>query len=330
MKSAQIGASAMPPVRPRSRLSSKPTQMTQTRLLVKPANQPSREVPVFPAAGSVKPRARTPAAVPWFMTSFIRLVTRKVTRGSRTFLVCGVAFSSDFAVRADDFVDELGFGARAAVGERGVRCGDIDRRHFVSAEGDGGSRLDVLAEAHLARDLHDAAVADQLGDFDGGDVERVGERLARGDAAHEFCAVIVGRVFLAVEFESGGLVVDRGGGRDDGLHVVDGVVERGGVDERLEDRSGLAMRERVIELALAVVAAADDRFDFAGARVERDEGGLHVGNRFVASLLRGFLFPLVVFFGEQLVYVLRAFFDGVDGDALRAQGQAWCRRGNFR
>ena len=43
---------------------------SQTRLLVKPANQPSRDVPVFPAAGSVKPRARTPAAVPLFMHVF--------------------------------------------------------------------------------------------------------------------------------------------------------------------------------------------------------------------------------------------------------------------
>jgi len=37
-------------------LSSKPIQMTQTRFEVNPANQPSREVPVLPAAGSVNPR----------------------------------------------------------------------------------------------------------------------------------------------------------------------------------------------------------------------------------------------------------------------------------
>src|SRR5579872_30497 len=54
-------------------------------------------------------------------------------------------FLEDFAVRADDVVDELGFGACAAVGERGVGGGDIDRRHFVGTKRDGGSRLDVLA-----------------------------------------------------------------------------------------------------------------------------------------------------------------------------------------
>src|SRR3984957_19872936 len=234
-------------------------------------------------------------------------------------------FFEGFAIGADNAFDELGLGARSAVGEGGVGCCDIDRRHFVGAERDCGSGLNVLAEAHLARDLDDAAVADQFGDFYGGDVERVGEGFTRGDAAHELGAVVVRRVFLAVEFEGGRLVVDGGGRRDDGLHVVDGVVERGGVDEWLENRSGLAMRERVIELALAVVAAADDGFDFAGTRVERDERGLDMGNRFVASLFRSFLFPPVVFLGEQLVYVFRAFFDRVLRDAL----QRWIKRGVY-
>src|ERR1700684_2586137 len=55
MQSPQIGAAAMVPESPRSRLSSNPTQITHTRFDVNPANQPSREVPVFPAAGGVKP-----------------------------------------------------------------------------------------------------------------------------------------------------------------------------------------------------------------------------------------------------------------------------------
>src|SRR5580704_5923299 len=42
-----------------------------------------------------------------------------------------------------------------------------------------------------------------------------------------------------------------------------------------------------------------------------------MGNRLVASLLRGFLFPLVVFFGEELVYVFGAFFDRILRDALQ-------------
>src|ERR1700722_16625962 len=50
MNSAQTGAAEALPERPRSRLSSNPIQTTQSRFEVKPANQPSREVPVFPAA----------------------------------------------------------------------------------------------------------------------------------------------------------------------------------------------------------------------------------------------------------------------------------------
>src|ERR1700722_10693926 len=64
MNSPQMGAAASPPAIPRSRLSSKPTQTMQSRLDVYPANQPSREVPVFPAAGALNPLARTVAPVP--------------------------------------------------------------------------------------------------------------------------------------------------------------------------------------------------------------------------------------------------------------------------
>src|ERR1051326_6993617 len=93
MNSAQIGATATPPVNPKSRLSSKPTKITVTRLEVLPANQPSREVPVFPAAGNANPLARTVAPVPLFKTSFNRLVTKNATRGSSTAWVSGVVFS---------------------------------------------------------------------------------------------------------------------------------------------------------------------------------------------------------------------------------------------
>ena len=76
IKSAQIGATATPPVRPKSWLSSKPTQITQTRSVVKPENQPSRDVPVFPAAGRVNPFCRTAAPVPLLSTSCSTLSTR--------------------------------------------------------------------------------------------------------------------------------------------------------------------------------------------------------------------------------------------------------------
>jgi len=55
---------------------------------VKPANQPSREVPVLPATFARKPRARTFAAVPRFTTSFIIESMMKATCGRITSLFC--------------------------------------------------------------------------------------------------------------------------------------------------------------------------------------------------------------------------------------------------
>src|SRR5580658_1927786 len=94
MNSAQMGAADALPERPRSRLSSKPTHTTQSRFEVNPANQPSREVPVLPAASAVKPMERTLTPVPRLMTSSMMLVVRKATRGSSTARVRGAAVSS--------------------------------------------------------------------------------------------------------------------------------------------------------------------------------------------------------------------------------------------
>src|SRR5437870_8983894 len=75
MNSVQIGRADLAPSSFSSLLSSKPTQTTHKSWEVNPANQPSREVPVLPAAGALKPRPRTPAAVPLLITSCIRFTT---------------------------------------------------------------------------------------------------------------------------------------------------------------------------------------------------------------------------------------------------------------
>ena len=134
MKSAQTGA-----VRSAARYSEiaivvKPDPNYVSKFEVYPANQPSREVPVFPAAGSVKPRARTPAPVPLFRTSLRRLVTRKATRGSSNLVRLRRKLLQHASVGADHAMQEFRFGAHAAVGERGIAAGHIDRRHFVCAQ----------------------------------------------------------------------------------------------------------------------------------------------------------------------------------------------------
>src|SRR5690349_5717785 len=82
MNSVQIGSADLAPSRGSSVLSSKPTHTMARRFEVNPANQPSWEVPVFPAAGALKPRDRTPAAVPLRITSCMRLTIRYATLGS--------------------------------------------------------------------------------------------------------------------------------------------------------------------------------------------------------------------------------------------------------
>ena len=118
MKSAQIGATATPPVRPKSWLSSKPTQITQTRSVVNPENQPSREVPVFPAAGKVKPFCRTAAPVPreHVLQHAIDQIgdawIQHLLVDRRKFLKC-------VSARACYVLDEIRFGPRSFGGESG-------------------------------------------------------------------------------------------------------------------------------------------------------------------------------------------------------------------
>jgi hypothetical protein len=72
MNSVQMGKADLAPSKFNCRSSSNPTQTTHSNWEVKPANHPSCEVPVLPAAGTRNPRARTPAPVPLRRTSSSR------------------------------------------------------------------------------------------------------------------------------------------------------------------------------------------------------------------------------------------------------------------
>ena len=65
----------------------------------------------------------------------------------------------------------------------------------------------------------------------------------------------------------------------------------------------------MIQLAGAVIPAANQSFDFSGVRIEDDHGRLHLRNGLVAALFLGFAFPLVVTLCEQNVDVFRAGID---------------------
>ena len=176
---------------------------------MKPANQPSRDVPVLPAATGVKPIERTVTPVPLLITSSIRLVVRYATRGSSTGWVAVIpspppchpppARCAGKAVRPDSVRRKSGVARR-----------NVYRRHFVRTKRNRGRWLNVVAQAHLPRQIHHALVADHLCDFHGGDVQRMDQRVAHRHCAVKFLAVIVRRIFLPVKIERCGHVVHRG------------------------------------------------------------------------------------------------------------------------
>src|SRR5580704_3476460 len=84
INSAHTGSAECAPSRLSSRLSSNPTHTTQISFDVKPANQPSCEVPVLPAIGKLIPRDHTLAPVPVRTTASKSWSIRKATRGSST------------------------------------------------------------------------------------------------------------------------------------------------------------------------------------------------------------------------------------------------------
>ncbi len=114
-------------------------------------------------------------------------------------------------------------------------------------------------------------VANHLGDLDGGYVEGLREGFAQGDGAGKVVLEVLRLILLAVEEKSGGLIDHDGGGGERGGAAGYSRVQGGGVNEGLEDGTRLALGQNPVQLAGAVIAAADQRFDFSGVRVERDE-----------------------------------------------------------
>ena len=69
---------------------------------------------------------------------------------------------------------------------------------------------------------------------------------------------------------------------------VRGLLERGEIDERLERRPHLPARVcGAVELRLVVRAAADEREDLAGARIDGDERGLRNALRSALAARQG-------------------------------------------
>ena len=150
------------------------------------------------------------------------------------------------SVGAHHLPQELRLCAYASLSECGVARRYIDRCHLVGAQRHRRSGSNIIAKTHLPRDLHHAAISDHFCDLHRCHVQRICQCVANGDMSHEFLAVIIRRVFLPIELERCRFVVHRCRRRYDRLHAVHGVIECCRVYERLEDRTRLPVRDRVI------------------------------------------------------------------------------------
>ena len=190
----------------------------------------------------------------------------------------------ELAVGADHLEDQPRRVEPAAVAERAVGRGQVERQHLDGAERACQAALEVLDPAVLEADAEvhgrvgDGLAADPLVGADRGHVERVLERLAREDRA-AVQLVGVGRrpalAGLAVLAELGG-DVEQDGARRQAL-----LVERRRVQDRLPGRARLpvAVRDhvelgvelRAREVVARVAGAADVGDDVAGPVVDGDE-----------------------------------------------------------
>ena len=162
MNSAHMGAAEWAPSRSRSRLSSKPTQTMQSSSEVYPANQPSCEVPVLPAAGAFelysrgcRPRCRCGALLPSCWSSG-RLRAGRAPASFRAILVDCLA-----VLRAHQR-NEVGLHILAAVGENGVRAGGFQRRNVIRPQRHGGRRHDFVVHAGALRHGDHVVIAHHL------------------------------------------------------------------------------------------------------------------------------------------------------------------------
>src|ERR1700690_1265776 len=191
--------------------------------------------------------------------------------------------------------DEERFGTNPVRCERRVTRRHFQRRHFIRAQRQRRSRLNVRPQAHLPHHVHHALVPDHFRYFHGCHVERMLQRVMDRHRAIEFLPVIVRCVFLSVELKRRGHIFHGGFRRHCRRYALHHIIQCRRVHKWLERGPRLPPRQRMIELALAIISAANQRANFARVRIERHQRNLHL-----RILLARFL-PRRITLRQQLV-----------------------------
>ena len=183
-----------------------------------------------------------------------RILGRRRRRGGPGIKHLLAAIYRPHAVRLDAF----GIG-----GNRGKGPRHVQQAHFRRAERQARNRRQVGLDAEPLGDADHARDADCLGELNRNRVERVGKRLAQGDLA----AIAAAEVFRLPFADLDG-TIDHGalGGKP--------FLERGEIDEQLEQRAGLPPGlDRPVELAFVVILASD-HCENGTVRRHRNQRGL--------------------------------------------------------
>ena len=189
-------------------------------------------------------------------------------RRERLFVV-GLALFDDRARGVGDLGDEDRIVELPAGRERVVGPHQLEQRHLRAAERDREVARERPLEAEAWQVGDQIGKADVLRDLHGDDVDRVHQRLAQPRRSAEFLLVVLGLPDLVAA------IVEADRRIDDDRRGRVAVVERRGIDERLERGTGLTKSlYGAVELASRVVVAADHGAHVAGVGVERQKRAL--------------------------------------------------------
>ncbi len=182
-------------------------------------------------------------------------------------------------------IDQSRRNVQAAIVEHGIRRGQSQHRRFARAQRHGQERRHIVHDIEPLGIIDDGRHPDILGQPHRHDVARFFDAEAKRTGAVEFALVVL-RLPLAEAIA----LIDHDGRIEDQARRRKSVIERCGIDERLERGARLALRlDGPIKLAGVVIVAADQRQNAAGMRIHRDQGAVDLRHllEIVADLVAG-------------------------------------------